>query len=917
MTTMANDFNSTLNLPKTAFPMRANLAQREPQMLEKLYADHIYEALTEKNKDCEPFILHDGPPFSNGDIHIGTAMNKMLKDIVLRSKAMSGHYTPYTPGWDNHGMPIESAIIKKNKLNRKAMSIPEFRNACRDFAWDFVCRQRDEFKRLGVLGDWEHPYLTMDKEFEAEEIKIFGEMYRKGYIYRGMKPVYWCPFDETALAEAEIEYQDEPCTSIYVRFKVVDDKGLLDKKEVTSFVIWTTTPWTLPGNVCIALAPRADYVVVELASGERLILAEELLKKTMEQGGIDKYEIVARFKGSELEGMTTQHPFLDRLSGIVLADYVTTEDGTGCVHTAPGYGAEDYLTGRKYDLPMLVPVDDHGYQTEGAGRFAGMRYDESNKAIVDYLRDSGALFASKELTHSYPHCWRCKNPIIFRATPQWFCSVKSFRDETLEEIKKIKWLPAWGEDRISNMVSERDDWCISRQRHWGLPIPVFYCEDCGEPVCTPESIEFVSDLFKEHGSNVWYERDADGLLPEGFKCPHCGKTHFRKETDTLDGWFDSGSTHIASLKREHPENWPADLYQEGNDQYRGWFQSSLLISMAVLGQSPYKQVITHGWTVDGEGRAMHKSLGNGVAPADVIKDYGADILRLWVASSDYKQDVRVSDDILKQLSQAYMKIRNTARYILGNLEGFDPNHPVSPDEMLPLDKWALGELDELVKRVQRGYDDYEYHIVYHAVYDFCVVELSSFYLDVIKDRLYCDEKDGVSRRSAQTAMWMILDALTKQIAPILAFTSDEIWQEMPHRSEDDPRHVVLNRFASVPKEYLPTDAERERWSKIIELRETANAELEKARAAGLIGKPLEAKVVFSATGDELEFIKANIDDLTVALIVSQVEAVEGESGVTVGKAEGEKCPRCWAYHTHVDENGLCERCAAAVKAINE
>ncbi len=915
---MPNDFNSTLNLPSTEFPMRGNLAAREPAMLEKLYADRIYELLLEKNRDLPPFILHDGPPFSNGDIHIGTALNKMLKDFVIRYKAMSGHYTPYTPGWDNHGMPIESAIIKKNKLNRKAMSVSEFRNACRDFALDFVDRQRDEFKRLGVLGDWEHPYLTMDKEFEAEEVKVFGEMFRKGYIYRGMKPVYWCPSDETALAEAEIEYQDAGCTSIYVRFAVKNDLGKLGDISKTYFIIWTTTPWTLPGNVAIALAPQADYVLAEVDGGDRYILAEALLERTLKQANIENYTIVERFKGADLEGMSAQHPFLDRESAVVLADYVTTESGTGCVHTAPGFGADDYLTGRKYNLPMPVPVDDKGYQTEEAGPFAGLFYEKSNKAILDHLAETGALFASEEMVHSYPHCWRCKNPIIFRATPQWFCSVGSFREETLEEIKKIEWLPAWGEDRISNMVSERDDWCISRQRTWGLPIPVFYCEDCGEPICTPQTIEKISALFREHGSNVWFERDASELLPDAFVCPHCGGVHFRKETDTLDGWFDSGSTHVASLKREHPEHWPADLYQEGNDQYRGWFQSSLLISMAVLGESPYKRVITHGWTVDGEGRAMHKSLGNGVAPESVIKVYGADMLRLWAASSDYKQDVRVGDAILKQLSQAYMKIRNTARYILGNLGGFDPNDAVAPEDMLPLDRWALGELDKLYARAIEGYEDYEYHIVYHSIYDFCVVELSSFYLDVIKDRLYCESTNGIERRSAQTAMWLILDRLTKLLAPILAFSADEIWQAMPHREGDDTRHVVLNQLEPVPAEYLPSEAESERWSKLLAIRETALAELEKARAAGLIGKPLEAKVVFTASGEDKAFIEANIEDLKTALIVSQVAVVEGATSVAVEKASGEKCERCWCYHDEVGSDSeyptLCPRCAAVLRA---
>ncbi len=927
---MPVDYNATLNLPKTDFPMRAALAQREPAMLEKLYADDTYAELCRKNADKTPYILHDGPPFSNGNIHIGTALNKILKDFVLRYKAMTGYYTPYKPGWDNHGMPIESAIIKKNKLDRKKMSIPEFRNACRDFAWDFVEKQREQFKRLGVLGDWDHPYLTMDPAFEAEEIKVFGKMYEKGYIYKGLKPVYWCPQDETALAEAEIEYQEDPCTSIYVKFRVADDQGKLADPQNTYFVIWTTTTWTLPGNLAIALNPAESYVAAKVPNGERYIVAEALLEKTMQMGGVSDYEIAERFTGRELEYLTAQHPFLDRKSLVVLADYVTMDSGTGCVHTAPGFGADDYQTGRRYGLEMLVPVDDRGYQTEAAGKFAGMRYDESNAAILADLKETGALFASEEITHTYPHCWRCKNPIIFRATPQWFCSVDAFKDETVDAIRKVQWLPAWGEERIIGMVRERADWCISRQRHWGLPIPVFYCADCGKPVCNEESIAAVSALFGEKGSNSWYELEAEDILPGSFRCPHCGGVHFTKETDTLDGWFDSGSTHIASLKKDDPTHWPADLYLEGADQYRGWFQSSLLIAVGALGGgAPYKRVITHGWTVDGEGKAMHKSLGNAVAPEEVIKVYGADMLRLWVASSDYQVDVRVSDAILKQLSQAYLKIRNTARYILGNLAGFDANNLAAPEEMTEIDRWALTKLAELTAKVREGYENYSYHMVYHAIYNFCVVELSNFYLDVIKDRLYCDGRDSISRRAAQTAIYHVLNAITLLLGPILSFTADEIWQAMPHTPDQDPRNVCLNDMPAADPLWTLAPEEESRWELLLRLRADVNKALELARGEKLIGKPLDARVTLYLSGEAAGLLRnADAGELAKLCIVSEMYLREGEGDGVPGENVGgltvhvepsalPKCLRCWTRDPSVGTDRefpeLCARCADAIR----
>ena len=927
------DYKNTIITPKTDFPMRAGLPQREPGMLEHWNKINVYRLMLEKNEGKPAFILHDGPPFSNGDIHMGHALNKTLKDFIVRSHAMRGYYTPYVPGWDNHGMPIESAIIKKNKLHHKAMPIPEFRNACQAFAQDFIDRQMSGFRRLGVLGDWQHPYKTMDKAFEVEEVKVFGEMYRKGYIYKGLKPVYWCPKDETALAEAEIEYQDDPCTSIYVKFALKDTKGKLEA-ENTYVIIWTTTTWTLPGNLAIALNPQESYVIVKAANGERYLVAEALLEKTMKAGGIEEYEIVERHEGRYFEYMTAQHPFLPRESLLVCADYVTMDSGTGCVHTAPGFGADDYQTCRRYNIDLIVPVDDRGRQTEAAGKYAGLRYDESNAVILADLKESGALFASEEFTHSYPHCWRCKSPIIFRATPQWFCSVESFKDEAVAACDNVKWLPAWGKDRMVAMIRDRADWCISRQRRWGLPIPVFYCKDCGKPVCTPETIAHISALFGEHGSNVWFEREAMELVPEGLSCPHCGGRTFEKETDTLDGWFDSGSTHIASLRREHPDQWPATMYLEGADQYRGWFQSSLLTSVGALGQgAPFRECLTHGWTVDGEGKAMHKSLGNGVDPADLIRDFGADIVRLWAASADYRADVRCSKEIFKQLSQNYLKFRNTARYCLGNLDGFDAEHLVAPEDMLELDRWAVTKLNELIRTGFAAYDNYEFHVLTHAINDFCVVELSSFYLDILKDRLYCESRNGLKRRSAQTALYLIVDAMARMFAPILPFTCDEIWQAMPHRAGDDVRNVVLNEMVQ-PYEAYALDAEAmARWDTLIALRSDVNGVLEQARADKRIGKALEAHVALCARDEAaakaLETVKDM--DLTALLLVSDVILTDDDpdaanvtgSGtafpglrIEVRNAEGVKCPRCWMHSTKANADGLCPRCAAVMAELD-
>ena len=931
------EYKKTLNMNKSGFPMRAGLPQREPAMLEAWKKLDVYGELLKKNEGKPRFSLHDGPPFSNGDIHMGHALNKSLKDFIVRLYAMRGYYTPFIPGWDNHGMPIESAIIKKNKLNHKTMPVPEFRMACQEFAQKYIDRQMEGFKRIGVIADWEHPYKTMNKGFESEEVKVFGEMFKKGYIYKGLKPVYWCPKDETALAEAEIEYHDDPCTTVYVKFKMRDDLGKLPHldHEKLSFVIWTTTIWTLPGNLAIALNPKESYVVVRNnANGEMYIVAEALMEKVMRVGGVEDYAVVERHEGAFYENMLADHPFLPKTSRVVLADYVTMDSGTGCVHTAPGFGADDYQTCRRYGMELVVPVDDRGRHTDYAGKYAGMKTDESNPVILEDMRQCGALFACEDIVHSYPHCWRCKSPIIFRATPQWFCSVESFKDKAVAACENVYWNPAWGKERMISMIRERADWCISRQRRWGLPIPVFYCKDCGKPICNDESIARISQLFAEHGSNIWFEKEAMELVPEGFTCPHCGGKTFEKETDTLDGWFDSGSTHFASMQKDQGF-WPSDMYIEGADQYRGWFQSSLLTAVGALDRgAPFKQCLTHGWTVDGEGRQMHKSLGNGMDPAEIINKYGADILRLWAGSADYHADVRCSDSIFQQLSQNYLKFRNTAKFCLDNLVDFDPNELVAPENMPELDRWAITKLNELLVKCEESYSNYEFHGVSHAINDFCVVTLSSLYLDIIKDHLYCDAKESLTRRSAQTALWLILDAMTKAFAPILAFTCDEIWLQMPHRAEDDARNVLLNVMSKPYADYALSAEQMAVWDTAIRVRSDVNGVLERARADKRIGKSLEAHVTLSALdAPAAEALKAvremNLAELFIVSNVSVADERARENAVTgsgtnfpgltieVTEAPGTKCPRCWMHSEQANEEGLCPRCAEVMKNFVE
>ena len=933
------EYKQTLNMNKSGFPMRGGLPMREPDMLKHWQELDLYNELLKKNEGKPRFALHDGPPFSNGALHMGHALNKCIKDFMIRSAAMRGYYTPYIPGWDNHGMPIESAIIKKNKLNHKAMPIPEFRSACHDFAQHYIDVQMEGFKRLGVVADWEHPYKTMAPSFEAEEVKVFGAMYKKGYIYKGLKPVYWCYHDETALAEAEIEYQDDPCTTVYVKFPLHDDQGKLtdEEKKNLSFVIWTTTIWTLPGNLAIALNPVESYVIVRNhQNGEQYLVAEALMEKVMKVGGVEDYTVVSRHEGAFFENMLAAHPFLPKPSRLVLADYVTMDSGTGCVHTAPGFGADDYQTCRRYGMDMVVPVNDQGRHTDYAGKYAGMLVEESNPVILKDMQESGALFASEQIVHSYPHCWRCKKPIIFRATPQWFCSVDSFKDAACAACDDVRWLPAWGIDRMKAMIRERADWCISRQRRWGLPIPVFYCKDCGKPVCTDETIAKISKLFGEFGSNVWFEKDADELVPEGFACPHCGGRHFEKETDTLDGWFDSGSTHFASMQKDQGF-WPATVYLEGLDQYRGWFQSSLLTAVGALGKgAPFKECVTHGWTVDGEGKAMHKSLGNTVAPEDMIKKYGAEMVRLWVASSDYRVDVRVSEPIFKQLSESYRKIRNTLRILLANLgtpeTDFDPNRDmVAPEALTDIDKWALSRLNGLVRDAVGAYNEYTFHNVYHDVLSFCAVELSKLYVDITKDRLYCERKDDPRRRSTQTVMYLAVSALTRLLAPILSFTAEEVWASMSHLAGENLESVFYNRLPEYRPEY-DFKAVEEQYEALFACRDDVMKALELSRAAGVIGKSLEAHVALFANDEDA---KAALDavksvDLPEIFIVSNVStnetapaegAVVGQGvnfpGLTIAvtEAKGTKCPRCWMHSESPDEHGLCPRCAAVCKAL--
>ncbi|MFR6624751.1 MAG: isoleucine--tRNA ligase [Flavonifractor plautii] len=928
------DYNQTVHLPQTDFPMRAGLPKREPEMLQEMYDHDLYHKMVKRNEGKPTFVLHDGPPYANGNIHIGTALNKILKDMIVKHRNMTGWCAPYVPGWDTHGLPIESAVLKDKKVKRDEMTTAQFRTKCRDYAESYIEKMTGQFQRLGVLGEWENPYITLLPEFEAKQIEVFGKMAEKGLIYKGMKPVYWCPFDQTALAEAEIEYADDPCTTIFVKFPVADDKGKLGQYadlSRTYFVIWTTTPWTIPGNYAICLNAEFDYVLLQVPGGDVYVLAKDLAESVCKAAGIDyaACTVLATLKGSAFELMRAKHPLFDRESVILNGEHVTLDAGSGCVHTAPGFGAEDFQICQQYDKAGLthigvpVPVNAKGVMTDE--RYNGQFYAKGNDMVVADLEAEGFLVAKENITHSYPHCWRCKHPIIYRATEQWFCSVDAIKDAAVKACDSIQWKPEWGKERMTSMITERNDWCISRQRVWGVPIPIFYCDDCGADIVTPETIAHVAALFREHGSNVWFDREAADLLPQGFVCPKCGKAHFTKETDIMDVWFDSGSTWAAVAAERPYLKYPADLYLEGGDQYRGWFQSSMLTSIAVNGVAPYKQIATHGWTVDGEGKAMHKSLGNAVSPDEVIKDYGADMLRLWVASADYTQDMRISKDIMKQLSQAYLKIRNTARYMLGNLCDFEPDRDLVPAEhLMELDRYALHTFNELAKTARAAYDRYEFHAVYRAVYNFCVVDMSNFYLDIIKDRLYCGAE--AERRSAQTALYHILDGMTRLIAPILAFTSDEIWHAMRHAQGVNAESVLFNDMPGDNAAFALDAAARERWAKLVSLRDAVNKALENARNAGVFKKAQDTDVTLSVSESDAAFL-AGVD-LASLCIVSKVTvttgAVEGEKSedclipctIAVALDESPKCPRCWNHSEHIGTDGhhnqLCDRCAAVV-----
>jgi isoleucyl-tRNA synthetase len=925
------DYGKTLQLPKTDFPMRASLPEREPQILARWNDDDMNQKVQEKNRDRELFVLHDGPPYANGNIHLGTALNKTLKDIVNRFKSMDGYNAPYVPGWDTHGLPIEHAVIKATGANPTELGAVNFRKKCREYALKYRDIQREEFRRLGVRGDWENPYMTLHPEFEAKQVEVFGEMAKRGFIYKGLKPVYWCASCETALAEAEVEYGERRSPSIYVRFPFPAGQKLAETELPVSVIIWTTTPWTLPANLAIALHPEFQYAFVE-TDREVLIVASELVDTVMKQVGIETYKVTKKIAASELEHMHARHPFIDRDSLIVLADHVTLEQGTGCVHTAPGHGLEDYEVGQRYELPMIQPLDSRGRFMEEGGKFAGLHYDKANKEITKELEERGALLHISFFNHQYPNCWRCKEPVIYRATEQWFASVEGFRSDALEAIENVQWIPGWGKERIRNMVRDRLDWCISRQRVWGVPIPIFYCRECGKEMITDESIAAVAALFRREGSDSWFALEAEEILPAGTHCSECSGSDFRKETDIMDVWFDSGSSHAAVLETYPGLRWPADLYLEGSDQHRGWFQSSLLTAVATRGKAPYRAVLTHGFVVDGDGRKMSKSLGNVIYPQEVIKEFGADILRLWVASSDFKADINVSKDILKQMAEVYRKIRNTARFILGNLSDFDPaTDRVAYADMPEIDRWALHRLHRLIERVTRAYRSYDYHIIYHSVHNFCAIDMSSFYLDVLKDRLYAEKADDLQRRASQTVMYEIVHSLVRMLAPVLAFTAEEIWTYLP-KDEDEPTSVQLTEWPMVQEAYIQEELGTV-WEKILDAREAAAKALELARKEKIIGQSLEAEVELYVSPEWQEVLQPYADQLPMILIVSKAtlkpeaeapaDAVveEGVDGVRVmvHRAEGTKCERCWNYRDDVgqdeDHPTICGRCATVLKSI--
>ena len=925
------DLKQTLNLPKTAFSMKANLPQTEPKLRERWATEDLYQRIRTSRAGRPTFILHDGPPYANGRIHLGTAFNKILKDFIVKSKTMAGFDSPYVPGWDCHGLPIEIKVDNDLGARKASMSAMDIRAACRKYAEKYVDLQRLDFKRLGVLGQWDDPYLTMSAHYQSVIAGAFVEFLDRGYVYKGLKPVHWCIKDRTALAEAEVEYQDHTSPGIWVRFKLTSDPAKIHPALAGRHVyglIWTTTPWTIPANMAIAYHPKFEYVAVDVA-GAVYLVAAELLKVTAEKCAWSDYRTIATFPGAAIEHAVFRHPFLERDSLGILADHVTLEQGTGAVHTAPGHGQEDYAVGRQYGIETYCPVDAAGrfYHAEGAaGRLPeeliGKTVWEANPVVIEILRSAGALLGLEKLVHSYPHCWRCHHPVIFRATEQWFIGMdrNDFRQSALEAVHQTRWMPTWGEERISNMIATRPDWCISRQRTWGVPIIVFYCDQCREPLTDRKILDGIVELFRLHSADVWYQRTAAELLPAGTKCAKCGAAEFSKEKDILDVWFDSGSSHLAVLNERFGLTWPADVYMEGGDQYRGWFHSSLLVGTGIKGGSPYRMCVLNGWVLDGEGRAMHKSLGNVIEPDEIIRRHGAEILRLWTASVEFNEDVRLSETILTRLVDAYRKLRNTFRYLLGNLSDFDPLKDAVPgSELAGIDQWVLLRAEDLAARCRVWYDNFEFHKVYHSVYAFATVDLSAVYFDILKDRLYTAATRSQARRSAQTALYRLLDALVRLMAPLMSFTAEEVWG---HMGRTESVHVACFPEPSELTAGLDAAARQrsQDWDRLMQVRDSVLKSLETARNEKLIGAPLEARVRLSADGNLYPLVEQYARELPALFIVSQV-ALEraGTLSVQVERAEGRKCERCWKYTTDTGADArfptICGRCAEAVEEI--
>jgi isoleucyl-tRNA synthetase len=923
------DYKNTLNLPKTDFPMKANLKDLEPRTILRWKEQGTYDQVRERNKGKKTYILHDGPPYANGHIHIGHALNKILKDIIVKYKSMQGFSSPYVPGWDCHGLPIEHQVLKNLGSKKEGMGKAEIRKLCREYAVKFIDIQRGEFKRLGVFGDWDNPYLTMNYPYEAAIVRELGKFVDAGGVYKGKKPVYWCGSCETALAEAEVEYADHESPSISVRFALPDAANVfpsLTGKNV-AVVIWTTTPWTLVSNLAVALHPEFDYVAVDIGSNSVIIVAEALLAQSLEKFKVNEHRVIEKFKGKKLEGLKARHPFIDRDSRVILGEHVTLEAGTGIVHTAPGHGQEDYEVGMRYGLEVYAPVDHKARFTKEAGQFAGEHVHKANKAIITLLKEKNALLAEEKISHSYPHCWRCKNPVIFRATEQWFISMKNkdLLKKTVENVHKVTWVPAWGKDRFLSMVEKRPDWCISRQRAWGVPIVAFTCNDCGQLLLEKSVIDHVSVIVEQEGADVWFTKSATDLLPPATVCKKCGKADLVKEMDILDVWFDSGVSHAAVLMQRPELSWPADMYLEGSDQHRGWFQSSLLTSVGTTGQAPYRTVLTHGFTVDGQGRKMSKSAGTGIAPQEVIDKYGAEVLRLWVSAADYRDDVRISPEILTHLAEAYRRIRNTSRYLLGNLSDFDhETDRVADKDLLEIDRWAMHRLQKLIQRVQKAYDEFEFHVVFHSLHNFCAVDMSAFYLDILKDRLYTAKAASLERRSGQTTMHAILSAMIRLMAPVLSFTADEVWGYM--KESGRLKSVFLTDFPGATTAYLD-DALDARWDRIIAVRGEAARVLEGLRRDKKIGHSLDAALTLYAAPELFKLLSNYKKDLAFIFIVSSVtlakeadatadafasEVIQGLR-IAAGPATGAKCGRCWMYNetvgTVTEHPEICSRCA--------